>query len=325
MIDNCKYIPNPDQDDWDQDCIGDVCDDSDGDGLMDAYDNCEAISNSDQLDMDGDGIGDVCDADIDGDRIVNRNQAGHGIGDNCDYVPNPHQENLDGDEFGDACDDDIDGDGILNINDLCPRVYDLQNEDTDHDGLGNVCDNCPDVYNPDQNDVNNDGEGDACDADDSDHDGIADKDDNCPFKYNPRQIDLNGDGVGDNCFRELLEQTDLSLSVNKNEIQTSLIVDSIKHGCVITIDPLCPTCPYLYVQPEIRVILPGPKIPAGLRYEIFNRQGQLVTSDLKTNKDVYYLSFSANIDSEYFLVISATKINKQGELYKVKLRLEYDR
>ena len=45
----------------DGDGIGDVCDDSDGDGIFDSVDNCPKNANADQSDRDGDGEGDVCD------------------------------------------------------------------------------------------------------------------------------------------------------------------------------------------------------------------------------------------------------------------------
>jgi hypothetical protein len=58
-----------DQEDTDEDGIGDVCDncqgddsvDTDQDGAPDACDNCADISNPDQADGDQDGIGDACD------------------------------------------------------------------------------------------------------------------------------------------------------------------------------------------------------------------------------------------------------------------------
>jgi hypothetical protein len=84
-LDNCRFIPNPQQDDRDGDGSGDLCD------------NCPDLSTPDQADLDHDGIGDACDEDKDNDGVLN-------AGDNCPVVVNPDQMDDDQDGVGDACD-----------------------------------------------------------------------------------------------------------------------------------------------------------------------------------------------------------------------------
>jgi YVTN family beta-propeller protein len=129
--------------------------DADLDGVLDIDDNCGAIFNTDQADLDGDGEGDVCDDDIDGDGVVNADDAfpfdpnesadsdEDTIPDGADNCPadfNPEQTDTDGDGTGDECDSDIDGDGLANDADNCPTMANADQADGDGDGIGDICD-----------------------------------------------------------------------------------------------------------------------------------------------------------------------------------------
>ena len=105
VVDNCLFLPNPEQSDPDGDGDGNACDlDDDGDLIADLDDNCPLEPNAGQEDPDDDGFGNPCDDDDDGDGLGD-------LIDNCPLVPNDGQENLDNDLLGDACDPDKDGDG----------------------------------------------------------------------------------------------------------------------------------------------------------------------------------------------------------------------
>jgi hypothetical protein len=85
--DNCSEFANPEQEDFDLDNIGDLCDpctDSDNDTFGNpgfafnscAVDNCPTIANPDQLDSDGDGLGDACENDCCLGRVGDANGVG---------------------------------------------------------------------------------------------------------------------------------------------------------------------------------------------------------------------------------------------------------
>lgn len=129
--DNCPFVANADQQDWNGDGTGDACDvDDDSDGIPDETDNCHWVPNADQADSDNDTIGNACD--------------------NCPSGANTDQQDTDGDGAGDVCDN-------------CPTLANANQSDADTDSVGDVCDNCPAASNADQADDDEDGVGDVCD------------------------------------------------------------------------------------------------------------------------------------------------------------------
>jgi hypothetical protein len=99
------------QADWDKNGIGDACDDSDGDGILDYLDNCKKVKDQTNdpgycTDSDNDGFDDEVD--------------------NCPDRYNNLQTDSDNDKIGDACDN-------------CPLVYNPNQKDSDKDGTGDAC------------------------------------------------------------------------------------------------------------------------------------------------------------------------------------------
>lgn len=204
MDDNCWYVPNPSQTDFDGDCSSFTWPYYPDPHCGDACDNCQYIANPDQLDTDGDGYGDKCD--------------------NCINVFNPDQIDANGDGYGNKCDGDFDNNCLVGNYDLAWVVS----------KFGEYCGRCQLGYscwgdfsmcsytwrwNP-AADVNVDGKVEMKDIGwvikwwggipgpsafnstcqvNNDGDGVPDILDNCINIYNPGQEDADNDNIGDVC------------------------------------------------------------------------------------------------------------------------------
>ncbi len=211
ICDNCPLASNPALDDFNGDGTGDACQDSDGDGLLDADDCSPAAAHQNAkpgevppgvmiglaggraeiswpfvsqapvyalhrgVILDGEAWV-YCHACVVPDLIVNRLA--------LDETPAPDSVFYYLVSGRNACGDGPLGAGSagpIPANGACPD--DLL--ETDGDGIVDLADNCPAIPNPGQPDGDGDTRGDACD--------------NCPVVANPDQADADGDGVGDAC------------------------------------------------------------------------------------------------------------------------------
>jgi len=173
-------------------CVGEL--DSDNDGIVDTADNCPFIPNANQNNFDGDNFGDVCDNDIDNDDVVNSIDCNDF---DASIYPNAMCNDNDACTINDAYDancncvgefQDSDNDGVCDADDICPNL--------DDNLIGMSCDDMnPNTIN-DIWQTNCQCVGVLAD---SDNDGVDDANDNCPNTPNPNQSDSDGDGVGDSC------------------------------------------------------------------------------------------------------------------------------
>jgi len=199
--------------------------DMDADGVMDDDDNCPFIANADQANYDGDNFGDACDDDDDNDTVLDEYD-NCPTGDKGWNSVLALDYDLDG--CADATeDDDDDNDGIIDSTDICPvgekdwwsrasNDYDGdgcrdESEDLDDDNDG-ICDAgnedatctissmstdlCPiSSLEFDSNPMtDNDGDGceDATEDSDDDNDGYPDDIDDCPLESGSSFNDLTG-------------------------------------------------------------------------------------------------------------------------------------
>lgn len=225
--DNCPDVYNPSQSDYNNNGIGDACDeDDDSDGVEDFSDSCPLGANqwqsTDLTDVDGDGCKDNEEEDMDDDN--------DGIQDLLDACPIGivgAGSDLDGDGCKDVEDADDDGDNVRDESDICStgdidwssgsltdhdadgcRDEGEEDLDDDNDGVADSIDACARGSTDWPSNINTDFDADGCrdgfEDEDDDGDGIANPIDDCPQSVGAVNTNgcsatqtLDGDG-GDN-------------------------------------------------------------------------------------------------------------------------------
>ena len=198
--------------------------DDDNDGIVDVDDNCPLASNSEQEDYDDDSQGDICDIDDDQDGVID--QYDDCPMNETNWTSDGGTDN-DGDGCNDILEDaDDDNDGMLDTDDDCPSgISDWnvsaatdhdwdgckdsgEDNDDDNDGVINNFDDCPRGTTNWSNDGIIDNDADGCHDDsedlDDDNDGFPDNEDDCPTNSGGSYLgqlkgcaDDDGDGWGD--------------------------------------------------------------------------------------------------------------------------------
>ena len=106
-VDNCADIPNPGQEDFNANGVGDACEDSDQDGIWD-YLEFQFGTDPTLQDTDGDGLTDGAEVDVFGTDPLSDDTDGDGISDALELLFPP----------GSTCTGDLNGDNAVTVADL---------------------------------------------------------------------------------------------------------------------------------------------------------------------------------------------------------------
>ena len=106
-VDNCVNIPNPGQEDFNFNGVGDGCEDSDADGILDYLEFAYGTDPNVQ-DTDGDGLTDGAELDLFGTDPLLEDTDGDGVSDAMELLSSP----------GTSCPGDLNGDSAVTVSDL---------------------------------------------------------------------------------------------------------------------------------------------------------------------------------------------------------------
>ena len=226
--------------------------DADSDGVGDSIDNCPFVANAAQANYDGDAMGDVCDNDTDNDTVLN--DADDCQFGNMSWISSLATDH-DMDGCADLTEDDDDDNDMVNDGmDRCPKgdIAWIATTATDYDSDGcqdssedldddddRICDgmqsdgiwactpsttgvdecpmSAPSFSSIQSNDADQDGCEDLTEDTDDDNDGFSDGGDDCPQTYGLSSVggplgceDYDGDGYADSADEYPTEATQWS-------------------------------------------------------------------------------------------------------------------